>query len=94
VIYSDIKQAVVAGPRAIRYEFKRPNAELPLMAGGLPVFSRAWGAGKPFDQVVMDMPIASGPYRIGRLNFGRDITYDRDPNYWARDLNGAPRPLQ
>jgi microcin C transport system substrate-binding protein len=24
---------------------------------------------------------------IGRLNFGRDITYERDPNYWARDLN-------
>jgi microcin C transport system substrate-binding protein len=21
------------------------------------------------------------------MNFGRDITYDRDPNYWARDLN-------
>jgi microcin C transport system substrate-binding protein len=87
VIYSDIKQAIVVGPRTIRYEFKRPNAELPLMAGGLPVFSRAWGARKPFDQVVMDIPIASGPYKIGRLNFGRDITYERDPNYWGRDLN-------
>jgi microcin C transport system substrate-binding protein len=87
VIYSEIKQAVVTGPRTIRYEFKRPNAELPLMAGGLPVFSRAWGAGKPFDQVVMDIPIASGPYKIGRLNFGRDITYERDRDYWARDLN-------
>jgi microcin C transport system substrate-binding protein len=87
VIYSDIKQAIVVGPRTIRYEFKRPNAELPLMAGGLPVFSRAWGAGKPFDQIVMDIPIASGPYKIGRLNFGRDITYERDPNYWARELN-------
>jgi microcin C transport system substrate-binding protein len=32
------------------------------------------------------MPIASGPYRIGRLNFGRDITYERRPDYWARDL--------
>ena len=21
------------------------------------------------------------------MNFGRDITYQRDPNYWARDLN-------
>ena len=87
VIYSDIKQAIIVGARTIRYEFKRPNAELPLMAGGLPVFSRAWGASKPFDQVVMEIPIASGPYRIGRLNFGRDITYERDPNYWARDLN-------
>jgi microcin C transport system substrate-binding protein len=87
VIFSDVKQAVITGPRTVRFDFKQANAELPLMVGGLPVFSRAWGAGKPFDQVVMDMPIASGPYKIGRLNFGRDITYDRDPNYWARDLN-------
>jgi len=37
--------------------------------------------------VVTDIPIATGPYRIGRVSFSRDITYDRDPNYWARDLN-------
>ena len=34
----------------------------------------------------MDQPIASGPYKIGSMNFGRDITYRRDPNYWAKDL--------
>jgi microcin C transport system substrate-binding protein len=87
VVYGDVRQAVVTGERTLRFDFKRANAELPLMVGGLPVFSRAWGAGKPFDQVVMDMPIASGPYKIGRLNFGRDITYERDPNYWAQNLN-------
>jgi microcin C transport system substrate-binding protein len=87
VVFSDVKQAVVTGPRTVRFDFKQPSAELPLMVGGLPVFSRAWGAGKPFDQVIMDMPIATGPYRVGRLNFGRDITYNRDLGYWARDLN-------
>ena len=87
VVFGDVKQAVVTAPRTIRFEFKQPSAELPLLVGGLPVFSRAWGAGKPFDQVVMDIPIATGPYRVGRLNFGRDITYNRDPDYWARDLN-------
>lgn len=87
VIFGDVKQAVVTGPRSVRFDFRSANAELPLMVGGLPVFSRAWGAGKPFDQVVMDVPIASGPYKIGRLNFGRDITYNRDPSYWGRDLN-------
>ena len=86
VVLGDVKQAVVVGPRSVRFDFHRANAELPLLVGGLPVFSLAWGAGKPFDQVVMEHPIASGPYRIGRLTFGRDITYDRDPSYWARDL--------
>ena len=27
------------------------------------------------------------PYKIGRVQFGRDISYDRDNNYWGRDLN-------
>jgi microcin C transport system substrate-binding protein len=87
VVFGDVKQAVVAAPRSIRFEFKRANAELPLLVGGLPVFSRDWGSGKSFDQVVMDIPIGTGPYRIDRVNFGRDVTYRRDPEYWARDLN-------
>ena len=81
----------VLDARSVRYRFHKPNRELPLTVGGLPVFSRDWGldeAGqpKPFDQVVMDVPIGSGPYRIGPVNFGKDITYVRDPGYWARDL--------
>jgi microcin C transport system substrate-binding protein len=84
---ADVKGATVLGDRLVRFDFKRASAELPLVVGGLPVFSREWGAGKPFDQVVMDLPIASGPYSVGRQNFGRDITYQWDPNYWARDLN-------
>ena len=75
----------------LRYRFKKPNRELPLTVGGLPVFSHRWGEvngkPKPFDQVVMDVPIGSGPYKIGPVKFGRDITYVRDAAYWAKDLN-------
>ena len=77
----------VLDERTVRFRFRQPNRELPLTVGGLPVFSRKWGQGKPFDQVVMEPPIGSGPYKIGPVNFGRDITYVRDANYWARDLN-------
>ena len=81
----------VIDERTVRFRFKRPNRELPLTVGTIPVFSRKWGMvdgkAKPFDQVVMDVPIGSGRYRIGPVVFGRDITYVRDPNYWARDLN-------
>jgi microcin C transport system substrate-binding protein len=83
----DVAAAEVLDPRTVRYRFKKPNRELPLTVGGLPVFSHRWGAGKPFDQVVMDIPIGSGPYKIGPVNFGKDITYVRDASYWARDLN-------
>jgi microcin C transport system substrate-binding protein len=83
----DVAGVDVLDERTVRFRFKRPNRELPLIVGGLPVFSHKWGEGKPFDQVVMEPPIGSGPYRIGPVNFGKDITYARDPNYWARDLN-------
>lgn len=83
----DVAGAEVLDARTVRFRFKKPNRELPLTVGGLPVFSRDWGAGKPFDQVVTDTPIGSGPYRMGSVNFGKDITYARDDAYWARDLN-------
>ncbi len=87
----DVAGLDVLDELTVRYRFKRVNREVPLTVGGLPVFSRKWGMenGKPkrFDQVVMDIPIGSGPYKIGPVRFGKDITYVRDPNYWARNLN-------
>ncbi|NPC54151.1 extracellular solute-binding protein [Caenimonas soli] len=87
----DVAGLDVLDERTVRYRFKRLNREVPLTVGGLPVFSRKWGMedgkAKPFDQVVMDIPIGSGPYKIGPVRFGKDITYVRDPAYWARDLN-------
>ncbi|MBA2675015.1 extracellular solute-binding protein [Ramlibacter sp.] len=90
-LLEDVAGCDVVDARTVRFRFKKPNRELPLTVGGLPVFSRAWGLqngrAKPFDQVVTDPPISSGPYRIGPVRFGRDITYVRDANYWGRDLN-------
>jgi microcin C transport system substrate-binding protein len=85
-IYAEVKNVVVVSERVVRFEFATPNPELPLVVGGMPVFSRKWGAGKPFDQIVADIPIGSGPYKLPDNNMGRDITYVRDPNYWAVDL--------
>ena len=87
----DVAGVDVIDERTVRYRFHKPNRELPLTVGGLPVFSRDWGAengqAKSFDQVVVDEPLGSGPYKIGPVRFGKDITYVRDPDYWARDLN-------
>ena len=94
-LLDDVAGLDVVDERTVRYRFKKPNRELPLTVGGLPVFSRQWGVdpnvngGKPksFDKVVTDIPIGSGPYKIGPVRFGKDITYVRNANYWAKDLN-------
>ena len=85
-IYAQVKGVTAVGERSVRFDFLTPNAELPLVVGGMPVFSRKWGAGKPFDQIVSDVPIGSGPYKLPSTAMGRDITYVRDPAYWGAKL--------
>ncbi|MFN7710851.1 MAG: extracellular solute-binding protein [Curvibacter sp.] len=86
-IFGEVRGVTIVNERTVRFDFKRVNPELPLIAGSLPVFSRKWGGGKPLDQIVTDLPIGSGPYRIGKVNFGKDISYERDSRYWAAVLN-------
>jgi microcin C transport system substrate-binding protein len=90
-LFGEVRGVSMVDERTVRFDFRRVNAELPLIVGALPVFSRKWGLEngklKPLDQIVTDAPIGSGPYRIGKVNFGRDITYQRDDAYWAKDLN-------
>lgn len=85
-IFAEVKGAVVLSERSIRFDFANPNPELPLIVGGIPVFSRDWGAGKPFDKIIIDVPIGSGPYNILDPKLGRDIIYQRDPSYWGAEL--------
>ncbi|MEG2046349.1 MAG: extracellular solute-binding protein [Comamonas sp.] len=92
-VMAEVAGCDVLGERTVRFRFKKPNRDLPLTVGTvLPVFSRDWGRGAdgkaiPFDQVVMDIPIGSGPYKIGPVKFGKDITYVRDPHYWGEKLS-------
>lgn len=86
MIYADVKQAVVLDPRTIRFEFRSANRELPLIVGGMPVFSRKWAAGTPFDKIQLVPPVSSGPYLIDRYDVGRSIAFRRNPAYWGSDL--------
>jgi microcin C transport system substrate-binding protein len=82
----DIKEAVVVNDREIRFNFLKQNSELHMVVGQFPVFSRAWGAGKALDKLVTNAPISSGPYAISKVDFGKNITYKRRDDYWAKDL--------
>ena len=87
-VYADVKQAVVVSDRVIKYEFKNRNPELPVMVGGLPIFSRNWGKKPdgtmtPFDKLSFELPVASGPYAIESYKAGKTMIFKRNPNYWA-----------
>jgi microcin C transport system substrate-binding protein len=84
--WQDVARCVVVDRMTVRFEFARRNRELHMIVGAVPVFSRKWGEGKPFDQIVQDPPIASGPYVVEKLALGKGITYRRRSDYWGGDL--------
>ncbi len=60
--------------------------DVPLFLAGLPIFSRAYYAARPFDQSTLDIPLGSGPYKVGRFEPGRYIEYERVKDWWGADL--------
>ena len=88
--WADVKDAVVLDARTIRFNFLKRNRELHMIVGAVPVFSKKWGSQqgdeKPFEQWIQDMPIASGPYLIERMDLGKTIRYKRQANYWGNDI--------
>ncbi|MCC8392205.1 extracellular solute-binding protein [Paraburkholderia sp. MMS20-SJTR3] len=91
VYFAQIARAVVLDRLTIRFDFKVATREMPLLVGGIPVFSRKWGMRAdgtriPFDQLAFEKPIASGEYLIDRYDNGRTIRYLRNPDYWGKSL--------
>jgi microcin C transport system substrate-binding protein len=60
--------------------------DVPLFVAGLPIFSRAYYAAKPFDESTLDVPLGSGAYKVGRFEPGRFIEYERVKDWWGADL--------
>ncbi len=85
--WADITQAVVLDAGSVRFEFAQVNPELHMIAGQIPIFARHWIGEQSFDEVVMKAPVASGPYVVDGFELGKWISFKRNPDYWARDLN-------
>jgi microcin C transport system substrate-binding protein len=58
--------------------------DVPLFAASLPIFSRSYYSKRPFDETTLEVPLGSGPYKVGRFEPGRHIEYER-----VKDLVGC-----
>lgn len=85
--WADITKATVTRENEIKFTFSRSYPELPLIASQIPVFSRKWVGDKEFSKVSRELPIATGPYIVDKYRLGKDITYKRNPDYWAKNKN-------
>lgn len=63
------------------------NRELPLILGELPILPHHFWENRNWETTSLEPPIGSGPYIIDSVEAGRSVTYRRNPNYWASDLN-------
>jgi len=60
--------------------------DVPLYVASLPIFSKAYYATRPFDESTLDIPLGSGPYKVGKFEANRYIEYERVKDWWAADL--------
>ncbi|MPZ40781.1 MAG: ABC transporter substrate-binding protein [Rhizobiales bacterium] len=60
--------------------------DVPLFVAALPIFSRAYYSKRPFDESTLNIPLGSGPYKVGRFETGRFIEYDRVKDWWGAAL--------
>lgn len=86
--YGDVDKVAAVDALTVRFDTKpgTTNRELPLILGQFPIFQKAWWEKRAFDKPSLDIPVSSGPYKIGSVDPGNSLTLVRDPDYWGKDL--------
>jgi len=85
--YAQVAKAEALGPRKVKFSFgPGENRELPVIAGQLPVLSRAHWSKRDFEKTTLEPPLGSGPYRVESVDAGRSIVYRRVKDYWGAKL--------
>ncbi|TKB27748.1 ABC transporter substrate-binding protein [Desulfopila sp. IMCC35006] len=87
--YADIAGYDVLGEGKIRFNFKRPNRELHMIATQINILPKKYheqnGFAEVQEQRELLLPIGSGPYVVASVDIGKSITYKRNMHYWAKD---------
>ena len=85
--YANVSEVVVENDHRVTFKFDvSGNRELPLIMGQMPVLPKHYWVDKDFAVTTLTPPLGSGPYKVGAVEAGRNITYERVPDYWAKDL--------
>ncbi|RYC17250.1 extracellular solute-binding protein [Ciceribacter ferrooxidans] len=76
------------GERSVRFTFnEKANRETPLiLALSMPILPKHAVDPATFEQTSLAIPVASGPYKIKSIQPGERIVWQRDPDYWGKDI--------
>ena len=70
----------------VRFVAKEVHWENLLTLAGLQVLPKHAFAGKDFNLQNFEFPVVSGPYRLGKIKEGLQVSLERRPDWWAADL--------
>lgn len=92
--YADVARAEAIGPNKVKFIFSvKNNRELPNIIGQLYVLPKHYwtsadrnGTPRNIEKTTLEVPLGSGPYRIGNIVPGRTISFERVKDYWGADL--------
>lgn len=88
--YADVKEVRVLDFYRVEFVFKTTqNKELPLILGQLSVLPKHFyvkNGKNTFGENPLQIPLGSGPYSVKSYEVGKKIIYERNKNYWAKDL--------
>ncbi len=76
------------GEHGVRFTFNdRANRETPLiLASSTPILPKHAIDPEKFEQAGLGAVVGSGPYRIKTLRPGERIIWERNPDYWGKDI--------
>ena len=82
-----VDRVETSGDRNVTFHLVDPdNRKLPLIVGGMPIVSEAYFRGRSFGETTFEPPLGSGPYRVGKVDAGRFIGFERVADYWGAAL--------
>ena len=82
-----VDRVETVGDREVAFHLVDPdNRKLPLIVGGMPIVSEAYFRGRSFGETTLEPPLGSGPYRVGKVDAGRSIGFERVADYWGAAL--------
>jgi len=85
--FAHVKSAVAENDHRVKFTFDMANnQELPYIMGEMPILPKHLWEGKEFDKETTLTPLGSGPYKVKTFDMGRKIVFERDPNWWGKDL--------
>jgi len=86
-IYALVKTAQKIDDRTVQFTLSPGHdRETVMILAMMPILSKAYWSDKPFDQTTLTPFLSNGPYKIARVDAGRQIVYERVKDYWAADL--------